>query len=74
MTLRSDGNVGIGTTTPNNKLEVNGTIRSQKVKVEATRWPDFVFAPNYKLRTLNELEAYIKTNQHLGLAEKLFYN
>jgi hypothetical protein len=65
MTLRSDGNVGIGTTSPTEKLEVNGTIRSKKVKVEASPWPDFVFAPNFKLRTLNELEAYIKANQHL---------
>jgi hypothetical protein len=62
---KTNGNIGIGTTSPSEKLEVNGTIRSKKVKVEASPWPDFVFAPNYKLRTLSELEAYIKTNQHL---------
>lgn len=63
--VKANGRVGIGTTSPTEKLEVNGTIRSQKVKVEATGWPDFVFASNYKLRTLNELEAFIKANQHL---------
>jgi len=63
--LKNSGNVGIGTTTPGNKLEVNGTIRSKKVKVEATGWPDYVFAKDYELRTLIQLEAYIKTNQHL---------
>ncbi|WP_339606404.1 hypothetical protein [uncultured Roseivirga sp.] len=65
LAVGQNGNVGIGTDSPTNKLEVNGTIRSQKVKVEATGWPDFVFTPNYKLRPLNELEAFIKANQHL---------
>lgn len=60
-----DGNVGIGVGSPGEKLEVNGTIRSKKVKVEATGWPDYVFAKNYDLRTLNEVESFIKTNQHL---------
>tara|TARA_A100000171_G_C2136241_1_gene150485 strand:+ start:881 stop:1876 length:996 start_codon:yes stop_codon:yes gene_type:complete len=61
------GNVGIGTTSPTEKLSVNGTVLAKKVRVSADGgdWPDFVFAPNFKLRTLNELEAYIKTNQHL---------
>ncbi|WP_420319187.1 hypothetical protein [Ekhidna sp.] len=61
----SVGNVGIGTTTPSHKLEVNGTIRSQEVKVEATNWPDYVFEPDYNLRTLEETEAYIQSNKHL---------
>ncbi|KYG81908.1 hypothetical protein EV198_2510 [Roseivirga ehrenbergii] len=65
FTILDEGNLGIGITSPTEKLEVNGTIRSKKVKVEATNWPDYVFAPNYKLRTLNELETYIKANQHL---------
>ena len=59
------GNVGIGTTTPSNKLEVNGTIRSTEVKVEAGPWPDYVFEPDYDLRSLEETEAYIKANKHL---------
>ena len=59
------GNVGIGTSTPNEALEVNGTIRSKKVKVEAGPWPDYVFESNYELRTLNSLEQYITANKHL---------
>lgn len=63
--VKSSGNVGIGTTSPGEKLEVNGTIRSKRVKVEASPWPDYVFANNYELRTLDEVEDFIKTNQHL---------
>lgn len=59
------GNVGMGVIDPSEKLEVNGTIRSKKVKVEASPWPDFVFAPSYELRSLGELEKFIADNQHL---------
>ncbi len=65
MRVNSAGNVGIGTTTPGNELEVNGTIRSQEVIVEATGWPDYVFHPQYELRPLAEIEDYIKANGHL---------
>lgn len=59
------GEMGIGTSSPTHKLEVNGTIRSKEVIVEATSWPDYVFNPEYKLRTLEEIEAYIKEKGHL---------
>lgn len=65
MTLTNGGNVGIGTITPGNKLEVNGTIRSKEVIVEATGWPDYVIEADYKLPTLAEIEAYIKAYNHL---------
>ncbi len=61
----SDGNVGIGTESPDNKLEVNGIIRSKEILVEASPWPDYVFAPEYNLRSLTDTKAFIEENHHL---------
>jgi hypothetical protein len=60
------GNVGIGTTNPNQKLTVNGTIYGKEVKVDLNvPGPDYVFEENYALPSLTETEAYIKANKHL---------
>ncbi len=64
----SNGNVGIGVSSPVYKLEVCGTIRANEVRVE-TGWCDYVFEKGYKLRSLEELENYINSNKHLpGIA------
>lgn len=61
------GNVGIGTTTPTKKLEVNGTVKAKEVWVTAdvSNWPDFVFDEKYELRPLPEIAAYIANHHHL---------
>jgi hypothetical protein len=59
------GNVGIGTNDPSHKLAVNGTIKAKEVIVETTGWSDYVFADDYKLAPLSEVEAHIKANKHL---------
>ncbi|MDR0206011.1 MAG: hypothetical protein LBI45_01970 [Bacteroidales bacterium] len=59
------GNVGIGISNPTQKLDVNGTIRATEVKVCLSQGCDFVFEENYALLSLNDLETFIKTNNHL---------
>jgi hypothetical protein len=62
--IGSDGNVGIGTDSPDYELDVNGTIRAKEIKVE-TGWSDFVFADDYNLMPLDKLERHIKVNNSL---------
>ncbi len=62
------GGLAIGTPTANAgafKLAVEGPIRARRVKVDQETWADFVFEPDYKLPSLQELEAYIKLYKHL---------
>jgi hypothetical protein len=68
MVIRSTqdgGYVGIGTTIPDAKLAVNGTIHAKEVKVDLTGWPDYVFNANYNLPALTDVKTYIDQNHHL---------
>jgi len=66
VVIDENGNVGIGTTNPTQKLTVNGTIYGKEVKVDlSVPGPDYVFANNYQLLTLNELKTYIDQHKHL---------
>ncbi len=59
------GNVCIGTGNPGSyKLAVNGHIRAKEITVEVG-WSDFVFADNYKLMPLEQLEKHIKEEKNL---------
>ncbi|MGR3809059.1 hypothetical protein [Jiulongibacter sp. NS-SX5] len=63
--VKSNGNVGIGTTSPDNKLDVKGVLRAEEVIVE-TGWADYVFLPDYQLATLEEVEEFIDKEGHLA--------
>ena len=72
----NDGDFGIGTETiPSGyKLAVNGngvfkgTVRVEELiceDVNLTSVPDYVFEKEYKLKSLVEIEAYVKKHKHL---------
>lgn len=64
LQTQATGNVGIGTTNPQNKLSVNGTIQAKEVVVNAN-WSDSVFDSAYQLQPLDDLAKYIRQNHHL---------
>ncbi|WP_304064829.1 tail fiber protein [Pedobacter glucosidilyticus] len=66
MILNHMGNVGIGTTTPDEKLTVKGKIHAEEVRVDLNvPGPDYVFEQDYQLKSLPEIQAFIKENKHL---------
>lgn len=57
------------TATSRFRLMVEGGILTERVKVAlrnpATNWADYVFADDYKLMPLSEVESFVKENKHL---------
>jgi hypothetical protein len=63
---KATGNVGIGTSSPSEKLTVYGTIYGKEVKVDlSVPGPDYVFEKGYDLPSLEEVKAYIAEHKHL---------
>lgn len=54
LTISREGTVAVG-----------GTLTAQKVEVKNMDLPDYVFADDYELRSLEEVESFINENSHL---------
>jgi len=65
MIMTANGNLGVGTNKPDEKLVVKGKIIAEEIKVQAVNWPDYVFKPDYKLTSLAQTELFIQENGHL---------
>ncbi|MBC7391327.1 MAG: hypothetical protein H7329_19155 [Opitutaceae bacterium] len=70
--LGATGQLGIGTTCipSDGKLGVNGKIYATALQLKLTDgggcfFPDYVFASDYKLSPLSEVEKYVQKNKHL---------
>lgn len=65
------GKVGIGTLPPANnnslyRLYVGDGIATRDVRVtQASNWPDYVFAPDYRPLPLTELRCFVQENRHM---------
>ena len=59
------GNVGIGTLNTTHTLTVNGQVKSRGFITDNGGWSDYVFAEDYKLASLEAVEAHIKEKRHL---------
>lgn len=58
--------IGGATAATGYKLSVKGKIMCEELKVLlSASWPDYVFAKNYDLMPLSDLETYIETENHL---------
>ena len=69
LSIAKNGQVIIGgktaTNHPDALMHVNGKIATKQLVVTQSPWADYVFAPDYKLRSLEEVENHIKAKGHL---------
>ncbi len=63
--LVATGNVGIGTVAATHRLTVAGQVKATGYVTGSVAWADHVFAEDYNLAPLGEVEAHIKEKRHL---------
>lgn len=75
VVIKDNGNMGIGTANPDEKLTVKGKIHAEEIKVDLAIPADYVFQkyftgsstlkPDYQMPSLTEIETFVKENHHL---------
>jgi len=67
FSILKNGKVGIGTSSPSEKLTVNGKVLAEEIVIVAdvNIYPDYVFADDYTPISLKALKKYITINNHL---------
>ncbi|MBG6130524.1 hypothetical protein IWQ47_001393 [Aquimarina sp. EL_43] len=61
LILRDNNTLGVS----GGNLAIDGITKTKEVIVKPNVWSDFVFEPDYRLPSLEEVEQHIKTNGHL---------
>lgn len=49
----------------NKEVKMDGKLYAKEIEVKSNVWADYVFEPNYHLMPIDELEFFIKQNNHL---------
>lgn len=67
---RTTGNMALGKDPTDHKLDVGGSVKCTQVVIgewviEETQTPDYVFAEDYHLTPLPEVEKFVRKNKHL---------
>lgn len=60
-----ESRIGIGTQSPEHRLDVVGTIRAHEILVNTQKTADFVFDADYRLQDLDSLKQFLNTHKHL---------
>jgi hypothetical protein len=47
------------------ELEAGGMLRARHIKIDTDVWPDYVFSKEYRLKSLTDVEIFIKEHNHL---------
>lgn len=63
--VSGDVRIGSATAATGYKVSIDGKVMCEELKVQLSPWPDYVFANEYQLTSLDEVESFIKTNNHL---------